>query len=88
MLLLFPVIWDYTIVSAASLLVAKVGTPVLEARAATCTPVVSGSSSVDDVPAIQKAIQICSSGIIVIPAGSIYKINSAFSFAACTGCTF
>lgn len=57
-------------------------------RAATCTPKAGGSSSIDDVPAIQSAIAACPSGTIVIPASATYYVNSAFSFAGCTGCTF
>ncbi|KAI1425359.1 glycoside hydrolase family 28 protein [Xylaria sp. FL1777] len=57
-------------------------------RAATCTPKAGGSSSVDDVPAIQSAIAACPSGTIVIPPSSTYYINSVFSFNGCSGCTF
>ncbi|KAI0429400.1 glycoside hydrolase family 28 protein [Xylaria sp. FL1042] len=56
-------------------------------RAATCTPKAGGSSSIDDVPAIQSAIAACPSGTIVIPPSSTYYINSVFSFAGCSGCT-
>ncbi|KAI1298835.1 glycoside hydrolase family 28 protein [Xylaria venustula] len=56
-------------------------------RATTCTPVAGGSSSVDDVPAIQSAIAACPSGTIVIPPSSTYYINSVFSFDGCSGCT-
>ncbi|KAH7141818.1 pectin lyase fold/virulence factor [Dactylonectria macrodidyma] len=37
--------------------------------ASTCTPQAGGSSTVDDVPAIQSAIEAYPSGIIVIPSG-------------------
>lgn len=60
----------------------------VDKRATTCTPVAGGSSSIDDVPAIQSAIAACPSGTTVIPAGTTYYINSAFSFAGCVGCTF
>ncbi|KAH6995546.1 family 28 glycoside hydrolase [Ilyonectria sp. MPI-CAGE-AT-0026] len=60
----------------------------LRERASTCTPLAGGSSSIDDVPAIQSAIASCASGTIVIPTGTTYYINSAFSFAGCSGCTF
>ncbi|GAW25033.1 putative endo-xylogalacturonan hydrolase A [Rosellinia necatrix] len=56
-------------------------------RAATCTPQAGGSSSIDDVPAIQSAIAACPSGTIVIPPSSTYYINSVFSFKGCAGCT-
>ncbi|KAI0967731.1 glycoside hydrolase family 28 protein [Xylaria arbuscula] len=56
-------------------------------RATTCTPVASGSSSIDDVPAIQSAIAACPSGTIVIPPSSTYYINSVFSFEGFSGCT-
>lgn len=56
-------------------------------RAATCTPKAGGSSSIDDVPAIQSAIAACPSGTIVIPPSSTYYINSVFSFKGCAGCT-
>ncbi|KAK2471315.1 hypothetical protein H9L39_17546 [Fusarium oxysporum f. sp. albedinis] len=57
-------------------------------RASTCTPQAGGSSSVDDVPAIQAAIKACPSGTIVIPSDQTYHINSQLSFAGCSGCTF
>lgn len=60
----------------------------LRERASTCTPLAGGSSSIDDVPAIQSAIASCASGTIVIPSGTTYYINSAFSFAGCSGCSF
>ncbi|KAH7016743.1 glycoside hydrolase family 28 protein [Ilyonectria destructans] len=60
----------------------------LRERASTCTPLAGGSSSIDDVPAIQSAIASCTSGTIVIPTGTTYYINSVFSFAGCSGCTF
>lgn len=59
----------------------------LSPRASTCTPQAGGSSTVDDVPAIQSAIKACPSGIIVIPSGKTYHINSQLSFAGCSGCT-
>ncbi|KAM0271165.1 hypothetical protein ACHAQH_009147 [Verticillium albo-atrum] len=60
---------------------------VLHPRATTCTPTAGGSATVDDVPAIQSAIQNCPSGTILIPAGETYHINSQLSFAGCSGCT-
>lgn len=56
-------------------------------RAATCTPKAGGSSSTDDVPAIQSAIAACPSATIVIPAGTTYYVNSVLSLAGCKGCT-
>ncbi|KAI1272724.1 glycoside hydrolase family 28 protein [Xylaria sp. FL0933] len=77
-----------TILFATSIVTAATLPPtrVVE-RATTCTPKAGGSSSVDDVPAIQSAIAACPSGTIVIPASSTYYINSVFSFAGCSGCT-
>ncbi|TPX08698.1 uncharacterized protein E0L32_009887 [Thyridium curvatum] len=62
-------------------------TPLVFKRGSTCTPKAGGSESIDDVPAIQAAIASCPSGTIVIPSGTIYHINSVFSFAGCAGCT-
>lgn len=56
-------------------------------RGSICTPVAGHSSSVDDTPAIQSAIASCSSGTIIIPKSTTYHINTAFSFAGCSGCT-
>ncbi|KAI0141918.1 glycoside hydrolase family 28 protein [Xylariaceae sp. FL1272] len=63
-----------------------VPSPVVE-RASTCTPTAGGSSSTDDVPAIQSAISSCASGTIVIPPTTTYYLNSPLSFAGCAGCT-
>ncbi|KAH7137033.1 glycoside hydrolase family 28 protein [Dactylonectria estremocensis] len=63
-------------------------TPRAQTRASTCTPLAGGNGSIDDVPAIQSAIASCASGTIVIPTGTTYYINSAFSFAGCSGCAF
>lgn len=60
----------------------------LNPRASTCTPQAGGSPTVDDVPAIESAINACPSGTIVIPSGQTYYINSQLSFAGCSGCTF
>lgn len=60
----------------------------LNPRASVCTPTAGGSSSIDDVPAIESAIKACPSGTIVIPSEETYYINSQLSFAGCTGCTF
>lgn len=57
------------------------------AGASTCTPAAAGCTSVDDVPAIESAILACASGTTVIPAGTTYHVNSALSFAGCSGCT-
>jgi galacturan 1,4-alpha-galacturonidase len=62
-------------------------TRVIAERASTCTPKAGGSSSIDDVPAIQSAIAACPSGTIVIPASTTYYVNSVFSFKGCAGCT-
>ncbi|KAI8663169.1 putative endo-xylogalacturonan hydrolase A [Fusarium keratoplasticum] len=59
----------------------------LQPRGTTCTPQTGGSPSVDDVPAIQSAINACPSGTIVIPSGQTYHINSQLSFSGCSGCT-
>lgn len=56
-------------------------------RAATCTPKAGGSSSTDDVPALQSAIASCPSGTIYIPPSTTYYVNSVFSVAGCSGCT-
>jgi galacturan 1,4-alpha-galacturonidase len=42
---------------------------------------------VDDVPAIESAINACPSGTIVVPSGQTYYINSQLSFTGCSGCT-
>lgn len=73
--------------SSASLIHREPPTRVVDKRAATCTPVAGGSGSIDDVPAIEAAIKACPSGTIVIPAATTYYVNSAFTFAGCTGCT-
>lgn len=53
-----------------------------------CTPIGGESNDIDDVPAIEAAIQACSSGVIYIPPGSTYHINSQVKFTGCAGCTF
>lgn len=73
--------------NAGTLLGRDPATPVVDKRASTCTPKAGGSSSVDDVPAIQSAIASCASGTILMPSGTTYYINSAFTFAGCSGCT-
>ncbi|KAB5515214.1 glycoside hydrolase family 28 protein [Coniochaeta sp. 2T2.1] len=75
------------IANAASLVKREPPNRVVDKRASTCTPKAGGSSSTDDVPAIQSAIASCASGTIVIPFGTTYYINSAISFAGCSGCT-
>ncbi|KAF3762715.1 family 28 glycoside hydrolase [Cryphonectria parasitica EP155] len=61
---------------------------VLAATASSCTPTAGGSSSTDDVAAIESAIADCPSGTIVIPASTTYYVNSELSFDGCAGCTF
>ncbi|EAW20325.1 putative extracellular exo-polygalacturonase [Aspergillus fischeri NRRL 181] len=54
---------------------------------AVCTPTAGGSSSIDDVPAIRKAISSCGNGgTIVFPAGSTYYLNSVLDLAGCSNC--
>ncbi|KOC10122.1 endo-xylogalacturonan hydrolase A [Aspergillus flavus AF70] len=56
---------------------------------AACTPTAGGSSSTDDVPAIQEAITSCGDGgIIVIPADTTYYLNSVLDFKGCSNCDF
>ncbi|KAE8395885.1 putative endo-xylogalacturonan hydrolase A [Aspergillus alliaceus] len=56
---------------------------------AACTPTAGGSSSTDDVPAIQKAIASCGDGgTIVIPADTTYYLNSVLDFKGCANCDF
>ncbi|KAF7929218.1 uncharacterized protein EAE98_005137 [Botrytis deweyae] len=58
------------------------------AKRATCTPASAGNSGTDDVPAIAAAISSCGSGgVIQIPAGVQYAINSVVDFKGCAGCT-
>ena len=87
MILLTILLAGLSIVKAATLARAQPPTRVIENRASTCTPKAGGSGSTDDAPAIQSAIASCSSGTIVIPSGTTYYINSAFTFAGCSGCT-
>ncbi|PMD29988.1 glycoside hydrolase family 28 protein [Hyaloscypha variabilis F] len=61
----------------------------LNKRVETCTPFNGGSSSVDDTPAIEFSISQCGDGgIIVIPAGYTFYLNTALTFAGCVGCDF
>ena len=61
----------------------------LNKRVETCTPFNGGSSSVDDTPAIEFSISQCGNGgIIVIPAGYTFYLNTALTFAGCIGCDF
>ncbi|KAF7180706.1 hypothetical protein CNMCM7691_009997 [Aspergillus felis] len=54
---------------------------------AVCTPTAGGSASIDDVPAITKAISSCGNGgTIVFPAGSTYYLNSVLDLAGCSNC--
>ncbi|KAG6833230.1 hypothetical protein H0H87_009851 [Tephrocybe sp. NHM501043] len=74
----------YFLVLATSALLAR-GNPL--AKRATCTVTSAQSSSVDDVPAIEAAIQSCGNGgIILIPAGYTYQIRSTLDFTGCVGC--
>ncbi len=55
----------------------------------TCTPTSAGSSSVDDVPAISKALSTCvDGGTIIIPAGKTFAIRSPLNFSNCHACNF
>ncbi len=55
----------------------------------TCTPSSAGDPSVDDVPAISKALSTCGSGgTIVIPAGKTSMIRSPLDFSNCNACEF
>ncbi|APA06822.1 hypothetical protein sscle_02g015920 [Sclerotinia sclerotiorum 1980 UF-70] len=59
------------------------------AKRATCTPASAGNAGIDDVPAITAAIKSCGKGgVIQIPAGVQYSINSVLDFTGCAGCTF
>ena len=63
--------------------------PVKAVPRAICTPTASGSSSLDDTPAIAAAIESCGSGgTILIPRGTTYYLNTALSFAGCSNCDF
>lgn len=54
---------------------------------AVCTPSAGGSSSTDDVPAINSALSTCGQGgTIVFPAGVTYYANSVLDLSACAGC--
>ncbi|KAJ5560208.1 hypothetical protein N7513_002607 [Penicillium frequentans] len=64
-------------------------TRTLNTRASTCTPVAGGTSTTDDVPAIASALSTCGDGgVIVIPSGTTYYINSVLDFSSCSGCDF
>ncbi|KAJ8070145.1 hypothetical protein OCU04_000537 [Sclerotinia nivalis] len=59
------------------------------AKRATCTPASAANAGIDDVPAITAAIKSCGKGgVIQIPAGVQYAINSVLDFTGCAGCTF
>ncbi|KAJ5623021.1 hypothetical protein N7490_011626 [Penicillium lividum] len=61
----------------------------LNSRTSTCTPVAGGTSTTDDVPAIESALSTCGDGgIIIIPSGTTYYINSVLDFSSCSGCDF
>jgi galacturan 1,4-alpha-galacturonidase len=56
-------------------------------KRATCTPKSAGDPAVDDVPAIQAAIQECGNGgIIVLPAGVTFAMNSQLLLKGCVNC--
>ncbi|GIC92916.1 putative extracellular exo-polygalacturonase [Aspergillus udagawae] len=72
--------------SAAPSQVERSPDAVIQPRAV-CTPTAGGSSSIDDVPAITKAISSCGKGgTIVFPAGSTYYLNSVLDLAGCSNC--
>lgn len=55
----------------------------------TCTPSSASNSSIDDVPAIRKALLACGNGgIIIIPSGKTFMIRSPLDFSDCRGCEF
>jgi galacturan 1,4-alpha-galacturonidase len=54
-----------------------------------CTPISAGNSSVDDVPAISKALSTCGAGgTIVIAAGKTFMIRTPLDFSNCSVCDF
>jgi galacturan 1,4-alpha-galacturonidase len=58
-------------------------------RQGTCTPSSAGNGSVDDVPAISKALSTCGDGgTIIIPAGQTFAIRSPLDFSNCHACNF
>ncbi|QSZ35256.1 hypothetical protein DSL72_008125 [Monilinia vaccinii-corymbosi] len=58
------------------------------ATRASCTVASAGNPGTDDVPAITAAIKSCGSGgVIQIPAGEEYAINSVVDFTGCVDCT-
>lgn len=58
-------------------------------KRSTCTPASAGNSSIDDVPAISKALSACGDGgVIIIPPGKIFMIRSPLDFSDCKGCEF
>ncbi|GIJ90493.1 hypothetical protein Asppvi_009448 [Aspergillus pseudoviridinutans] len=72
--------------SAAPSQVERSPDAVIQPRAV-CTPTAGGSASIDDVPAITKAISSCGNGgTIVFPAGSTYYLNSVLDLAGCSNC--
>ena len=55
----------------------------------TCTPQSAGDTSIDDVPAISKALAECGNGgTIVIPTGKTFMIRTPLDFTNCSACTF
>jgi galacturan 1,4-alpha-galacturonidase len=54
-----------------------------------CTPASAGDISIDDVPAINKALSTCGNGgTIVIPAGKTFMIRTPVDFNNCSVCDF
>jgi galacturan 1,4-alpha-galacturonidase len=55
----------------------------------TCTPPSAEDRSIDDEPAISKALSTCGDGgTIVIPAGKTFMIRSPLDFSNCSACDF
>lgn len=78
----------FSSVQASPTIVRKEANAVSLAKRATCTPASAGNSGTDDVPAIVAAITSCGNGgVIQIPAGVQYAINSVLDFTGCVGCT-
>ena len=54
-----------------------------------CTPSSARDKSIDDVPAIEKALSMCGDGgTIVISAGETFMIRSPLDFSNCSACDF
>jgi galacturan 1,4-alpha-galacturonidase len=98
-MLKFPVLFLLLATLTSALLsisdvAAYIDTKKLERRSncpkrSTCIPAASGNSSIDDVPALKAAFASCGAGgLILIPLGSKYYINSQLTFAGCVNCEF